>query len=56
LPLGSIFASLVSLSGEYFCRGGTKTLFCWGDVLPSHDELGKWLEDDFSGMQQLKRE
>jgi hypothetical protein len=38
---------------EYFCRGGTKTLFCWGDVLPSHDELGKWLEDDFSGMQQL---
>lgn len=29
---------------EYACRGGTETLFPWGDALPSAAELGKWLD------------
>lgn len=29
---------------EYSCRGGTETLFPWGDALPPVPELAKWLD------------
>ena len=33
---------------EYACRAGSKTLFTWGDELPSEDELAGWLKFDFA--------
>ncbi len=34
---------------EYACRGGSRTLFTWGDHLPSDEELEAWLVWDASG-------
>ncbi len=39
---------------EYACRGGTETLFCWGDELPEETELKEWVSKDFSGLQPLR--
>jgi formylglycine-generating enzyme required for sulfatase activity len=38
---------------EYACRANTKTLFPWGNALPSRKDLGKWL--DLEHPTELKR-
>ena len=38
---------------EYFCRGGSQSVFCFGNTLPNEIELGKWLSWDFSSLNKL---
>jgi formylglycine-generating enzyme len=39
---------------EYLSRGGTQTLFPFGDRLPSEDELESWLSSDFGSLEGLR--
>jgi len=40
---------------EYFCRGNTNTLFCFGNTLPDKTELNDWFEDSFDDLPNMKR-
>jgi formylglycine-generating enzyme required for sulfatase activity len=40
---------------EYFCRGGSNTLFAWGPSLPPERELDEWLQWDFPNGVPLRR-
>jgi formylglycine-generating enzyme required for sulfatase activity len=39
---------------EYFCRGNTNTLFCFGNNLPKEDELESWMSWDLSLLDKLR--
>jgi hypothetical protein len=39
---------------EYFCRGGSDSLFVWGDKLPRQSELDRWLACDFTRATHMK--
>lgn len=39
---------------EYLCRGGTTTLFPFGNTLPDDEELARWLSYDFRSLAELR--
>jgi formylglycine-generating enzyme required for sulfatase activity len=40
---------------EYFCRGNTNTLFCFGNTFPVRSELRKWFNTTFDDLSQCKK-
>lgn len=40
---------------EYFCRGNTTTLFCFGNSLPASAELTNWFNYGFDNLSKVKR-
>lgn len=40
---------------EYFCRGNTNTLFCFGNALPDRTELNDWFNDKFDDLPNMRR-
>ena len=39
---------------EYLCRGGSDSLFVWGDKLPAKAVLERWLASDFNRLKQFR--